>query len=144
MQLTSVQVLITQVYHVFLLTAAGELLFTRFPKFATDLNVKIRHSSKSIWALGDHFGKKDSLITCVLFELCLANFGHKPLVTMNEKFVDIYTGYSESVLIWCKEKNNATSYFFNPIMLVNGAHVLGSSWLNTHPFYRCLSNKWRH
>ena len=27
--------------------------------------------------------------------------------------------------------------FFNPTMLVNGAQVLGSSWVNTHPFYRC-------
>ena len=68
------------------------------PKFATGLIYQIEHSSKSIWVtrllfcqnnslMGGSFWPKDSLITFIIFELCLiwcispvANFGTHPLV----------------------------------------------------------------
>ena len=70
------------------------------PKFATGLNIIIRHSSKSIWVtnllfcqndspIRKSFWQKDSLITHILFELWLImifspvpNFGQHPLHTL--------------------------------------------------------------
>ena len=69
-----------------------------FVKFATGLIYQIGYSSKSIWVtrllfcqndslMGGSFWPKDSLITYIIFELCLiwyispvANFGTHPLV----------------------------------------------------------------
>ena len=66
-------------------------------KFATGLKYQIGHNSKSIWVtrllfsqndylMGESFWPKDSLITCIVFELCLiwhispvANFWTHPL-----------------------------------------------------------------
>ena len=71
------------------------------PKFATGLIYQIEHSSKSIWVtrllfcqnnslMGGSFWPKDSLITFIIFELCLiwcispvANFGTHPLDVVN-------------------------------------------------------------
>ena len=67
------------------------------PKFATGLKHQTGYNSKSIWVtrllfsqndylMGESFWLKDSLITCIVFELCLiwyinpvANFGTHPL-----------------------------------------------------------------
>ena len=68
------------------------------PKFATGLIYQIGHSSKSIWVsmllfcqnnslMRESFWPNDSLITFIIFELCLiwyirpvANFGTHPLI----------------------------------------------------------------
>ena len=68
------------------------------PKFASGLNIMIRHSSKSIWltnllfsqndsTIKRSFWQKDSLVTHILFELHMpimifcpvVKFGHHPL-----------------------------------------------------------------
>ena len=78
------------------------------PKFATGLIYQIEHSSKSIWVtrllfcqnnslMGGSFWPKDSLITFIIFELCLiwcispvANFGTHPLICSNLGLIYFY------------------------------------------------------